>query len=574
MSEEKSKLGEILVRSGAISLKELETFLQQQEELKTERGYQTRLGSLLLEHELVNEETLAMAFGIQQDVEYQSVDGFQPDLKILEAIPYSILENFKFVPLFMDSQKLIIAIHDPVDTFLFDLLYKALGISIDIRSSTRSGIDAHHKACLVAAKESGRINEDFDVDFEEYRLILQQEKGAQKPIEKEEVTLKNTLSHMSLEDIIRHTTLELQFTAVHFKKINSQEIEIKGKRHNSWHYFGSVSDEAFQAMFLRAKTMAGFKQSIGYLSQGFIEIPFSENDCRQFNVLLLPAFNGFELIIEEYVDNRLLCLQRFGLLPQDYKKICDLDFTKGGALILGGETSGKTSLMHGLINSCLKDKLTITIEEDPQKNFYQFPQLQLDTNRSQFGSLASLSTHAVDAVAFDSLYPQEIHSTLRVLPKKACLITSQAGAVFPTLASLEKQGENLGSILSRLHFVISLKLVPGLCPYCAQPHPLKPAEVAQMGIKPETLKKPSFYYSGGCEYCENRGYMEFTPIYELLWITPQTQKLLQENPLGNEVAMHLLKTGNLTPMNNVAKEKLYRGFIGIQTYAQILQKKI
>ena len=175
MSNQKPKLGEILVKSGAISLRDLESFLQQQEDLRDERGYQTKLGSLLLEHKLVNEETLALAFSIQQEVEYHDLQMFSPDLNILEKIPYSILSRFKFAPIFLDSSRLIIAIHDPIDTFLFDLLYKALGINIEFRSATRSGVDVCHTACIRSVQDSGRMNKDFDVDFDEYRLILQAE---------------------------------------------------------------------------------------------------------------------------------------------------------------------------------------------------------------------------------------------------------------------------------------------------------------------------------------------------------------------------------------------------------------
>ena len=204
MSENKPKLGEILVKSGAISLRDLESFLQQQEELKDERGYQTKLGSLLLEHQLVNEQTLALAFSIQQGVEYHDLQSYSPDLNLLEKIPFSILSRFKFVPIFLDSQRLIIAIHDPIDTFLFDLLYKALGITIEFRSATRSGVDVCHTASLKSLQDSGRMNTDFDVDFDEYRLILQAESGNQSNTqERPEVSLENTVNHFSFEEILR-----------------------------------------------------------------------------------------------------------------------------------------------------------------------------------------------------------------------------------------------------------------------------------------------------------------------------------------------------------------------------------
>src|SRR5690606_11489207 len=142
----KRKVGAVLGKSGALSLKDLESFLKEQEDLQDERGYRTKLGDLLLEHKMVNEETLALAFAEQHGFKFVDLNNYRPDVEILAKIPFSILSNFRFVPLYLDKQKTVIALHDPIDSFLLDLLYKALEVTIEVQSATRTMVDMAHRS--------------------------------------------------------------------------------------------------------------------------------------------------------------------------------------------------------------------------------------------------------------------------------------------------------------------------------------------------------------------------------------------------------------------------------------------
>jgi general secretion pathway protein E len=264
------------------------------------------------------------------------------------------------------------------------------------------------------------------------------------------------------------------------------------------------------------------------------------------------------------------------LLAQEIESLNSLDFSSQGGWILGAAGSGKSTFFQALLWDLVKgNQEPISFETGLSSNSHDaWTRVELDEEKNQLQAIVAYRGPGAGLVGIDELHLDEVGGYLRLLEGRPALITSQGGAIFSTLSSLERQGIGLGYLLESMAFIISLKLVPGVCPYCCRPHNPQPEELRQIGLKPESLKKPYFVTNDGCEFCENRGYSENSLIYEFLRVTPQVVKILQDNPLGNELAIHLIKLGALVPSNSIAREKLYRGRITLNTYAQILQRKI
>ncbi|MBW7874382.1 MAG: hypothetical protein H3C47_00150 [Candidatus Cloacimonetes bacterium] len=573
---DKPKLGQILVKSGAISLKDLESFLKNQEELKDERGYQTKLGDLLLENKLVTESTLAMAFAEQQGVKFTDLSRYSPDLGVLEKIPFSILSRFKFVPLYLDSQKLVVALHDPVDTFLLDLLYKALGVTIELQSATRSHVENAHRSCVDSVKKAGKENHNFDINFEEYRLILEQEKDVKQEIEKPEVSLKNSLNEYSLEIILKQFIKDQRHFGLKFSP-NHHEVVISGRIRGGWEYYGCLSLEKFQAFWIKVKNLCQVsEEDTAYISQAWFELPIREGESHTFQVTFLPGRNGLELLLEPYsLDRRSLSLERVGLLETDVMRIANFGSDPRGVLVLGGPQSGKSTTLLALMNQNRHaSHHQLLFEERTSFTVANRSQIHLDEHQSQLDGIGFASQSSIEVFGIDSLSPERFHSVLRQTSGKILYATQNAHPILPFLSQMEKQGVSLGHLFSQFRLIIHQKLVPSICTWCSSLTPYPAEHIAKMGLKPETLKKPLFYLPAGCDYCENKGYSDFTLIYEILHATPPTVKLLTENPISNELAMHLMKAGGLSSPNNVARDKLYRGQITLDTYAAILQRKL
>ena len=60
----RKKIGEILIAMGRVSEMAIHNILQEQQQTKAEKGYQIRIGDLLLKKKLVSEHDLAEAVAL------------------------------------------------------------------------------------------------------------------------------------------------------------------------------------------------------------------------------------------------------------------------------------------------------------------------------------------------------------------------------------------------------------------------------------------------------------------------------------------------------------------------------
>ena len=183
---------------------------------------------------------------------------------------------------------------------------------------------------IKSLQDSGRMNTDFDVDFDEYRLILQAEGGNQSIAEnRPEVSLENTVNHCSFEEILRDTFRQGKVQTLQFRMLN-EKVNIRSRNENVWSYYGTCSVEHFEAIYARAKSFTEYKDSeIRHATQSFMEVPFGEDDYMSFNVLFLPNSNCKELIVELFgIESRNHNLYRLGILPAEIQRIRSMNFRK------------------------------------------------------------------------------------------------------------------------------------------------------------------------------------------------------------------------------------------------------
>src|SRR6185312_3814170 len=121
MAKQQKKLGEILVEWGAVKPAEVEKALAHG------KAKNMRIGEALVDLKLASETQVYKALASQHSMEYVDLDksGIPPEA--VNQIPDDIMRKYLVLPMGKENGRLKVAIHDPLDLEMLDILRFRLG---------------------------------------------------------------------------------------------------------------------------------------------------------------------------------------------------------------------------------------------------------------------------------------------------------------------------------------------------------------------------------------------------------------------------------------------------------------
>ena len=116
MAKQQKKLGEILVEWGIVKAAEV------QRALDHARQKNLRIGEALVDLKLCSESNVYKALAQQHNMEYIDLDKSGVPPEAINQIPDDLMRKYLILPLGKEGNKLRIAIHDPLDLGMLDIL--------------------------------------------------------------------------------------------------------------------------------------------------------------------------------------------------------------------------------------------------------------------------------------------------------------------------------------------------------------------------------------------------------------------------------------------------------------------
>jgi type IV pilus assembly protein PilB len=114
---ERSSLGELLIKIGAITKEQLEDALQQQNANKSSKGM---LGRTLVELGYCTEDDIARVVALQNDVPYVSLETYKIDDAASSLITPEIARRYSALPIGFNRARLLVAMMHPRDIIAID----------------------------------------------------------------------------------------------------------------------------------------------------------------------------------------------------------------------------------------------------------------------------------------------------------------------------------------------------------------------------------------------------------------------------------------------------------------------
>ncbi len=560
------RLGEVLLQENIISRAQLEKAVSAQ---KKEGG---RLGEILINLGMVNEEQLVIAIGKQLGIPYFSLGTgmLKPavDQKLEELIPLDVARKNLILPLWRTLHSLTVAMVDPLDLILMDNLKKLTGCQINPVIATKSdiakAIEEYYGRFSFYREAVEATSEDSSHDLTEV---------TEAKIGEEELSLDKLIARaeaaplVKLVDLIIRQAINERASDIHLEPYKDRLVlryRIDGKLYE----IPPPARHLHLPIISRIKILCKLDIAEKRLPQdgGFtVKI---EDRLVDLRVSTVPTIYG-EKVVLRILDKTTMVfdLAQLGFEQNQLEDIRKCLKVPYGLILLTGPTgSGKTTTLYSILNEIKSPAKNILTIEDPVE--YHLDGINQVQVKPKIGltfanALRSFLRQDPDIILVGEIRDLEtgeicIRSALTGHLIFSTLHTNDAPSAINRLLDI---GIEPYLLTPSLVLVVAQRLVRRLCPECKEAY--EPDEKQLGGVK---LKTGLIYRPRGCSNCNQIGYQGRIGIGEVMMFNDTLRQLITERAPYDKIK----ETANSLGMQNLYMSGLKKVEAGITSLEEVL----
>jgi type IV pilus assembly protein PilB len=607
------KLGDLLLRSKLITPDQLEAALKSQRE---EGG---KLGEALVRVGAVTEnditETLSQQFGVP------SIDlaNFEIDPSVIKIVPGDVARKYGVLPVNKTGATLTIAMGDPTNVFAMDDIKFMTGYNVEpvvaSEVALRKAIEKHYgtprSVVLKEQKQQQRgsfaaatnledvmqtsaltvddmagvglgelnmdeitgIDEGADVD------VLKQDEGQE--IDLADIA-KSTESApiIKVSNLILIEALKAGASDIHVEPYE-KEFRVRFRIDGILHNIMALPMRVRDPLISRLKIMAKLDISEKRLPQdGRIKIRLRvEERSRDLDlrVSTVPAQFGEKVVMRLLDKTKLqLDMTQLGFEPEPLRRFKDaIDRPYGIVLVTGPTGSGKTNTLYSAIAQLNDPTVNIMTAEDPiEFNLAGINQVQM---KEQIGLTFASALRAFLRQDPDIVLVGEIRDfeTAEIAVKAALtghlvLSTLHTNDAPSTINRLMNMGIEPFLVATSINAICAQRLVRRICSNCAEDVETPPQMLIQVGFAPDEVKTLKIKRGRGCERCNNAGYKGRVGLYECLQFSDEIRDMILSGASSIELKRKAIEEG----MVSLRMAGLQKIRDGVTTLEEVLRETV
>jgi type IV pilus assembly protein PilB len=555
MAMEKVRLGDLLVKAGAISESQLQRALEEQ------RLTHSRLGEVLIKNGWVTERHLAGALAQQLKKPLVSLARFKPMPEALRLVPEQIARRLEVFPMSVSGSDLLtVAISDPLNVFALDELRMLTGMEVEINLATPTEI----RRALDTAYIVQETFTDAGIEVMASQGIVETELTTRMDgVGAEEAPVVKLVNNM-LEQAVREGASDLHLEP--HERSSRVRFRVDGALFDALEYPRGLHP----AVVSRVKIMANMDIAEKRRPQdGRIIIKVLEHRI-DLRVSSLPTVYGEKIVIRVLdQSNTMVGLDRIGFECDDKELTEELLNVPHGILLVTGPTgSGKSTTLYSMLERLNKPEVNIVTIEDPveytisginqvhvnEKTGLSFAEclraiLRQDPDKIMVGEIRDLVTAQMAIRA--ALTGHMVLSTLHTNDAPSSIVRLVDMGIAPFL------------VASSLIAAIAQRLVRKLCPECKERYALSESLAASLGLVADV----PVWRAVGCPSCRGTGYRGRTAIFEIM-VMDDTMK---RSVVSGESAVALRKKALEGGMRTLREQGLRKALQGETSLEEVLQ---
>ncbi|HWB52918.1 MAG TPA: GspE/PulE family protein [Tepidisphaeraceae bacterium] len=554
MPTQQKKLGEILVEWGIITSREVAKAI---EHAKTKK---LRLGEALVDLKLCSETNVYKALAAQHNMEYIDLDKSAVAPNASSVVPEELMRKHLIVPLTPEGNRLRIAIHDPLDLEMLDILRFRLNKDVRTVLAPKSRIKNILDE-MFQATSSTTIDKTMDKTIDRLNASLDKslDKSVDRSIDKSidvaglNEDAANDPTQAPIIKLVSGLITEAvrnRASDIHIEPMKDR-IQLRYRIDGECVVRDRIPVKMKGPLISRVKIMAGIDIAEKRLPQdGRIKMNIDKVNV-DFRVSTLPAYHGESVVLRILrPDSVRIGIQNLGFEEEDYKQFQKIIRRPNGIFLVTGPTgSGKTTTLYGALNELNRpDRKIITAEDPVEYNFVGINQCQVRENIGlTFAKiLRSMLRQAPNIILVGEIRDIEVAEVAiqAALTGHLVFSTLHTNDAPGAITRLIDMGVKPFLVASSIQAVMAQRLVRVLCPKCKQPDTdpdpswLRMAGISKKELEGKTLCKPK-----GCDYCTGTGFRGRLGIFEMMIMNNEIRNLAFERAPTNKIRKAALASG-------------------------------
>ncbi len=582
------KLGDLLLKQKLISQEQLDNALKLQRE---EGG---KIGEALVRVGAVSEsditETLSQQFGVP------SIDlaNFEIDPAVIKVVPGEVARKYGVLPVNKTGATLTIAMGDPTNVFAMDDIQFMTGYNVEpvvaSEIALRKAIDKHYgtprSVVLKERVKSGgghsigggetsledvmassalTIDDMASVGLGEINMdeITGMDAGADVDVlradEGQEIDLSDLAKSSESAPIIKVSNLILiealkaGASDIHVEPYE-KEFRVRFRIDGILHNIMALPMRTRDPLISRLKIMAKLDISEKRLPQdGRIKIRLRvEERSRDLDLRVSSVPTQFgEKVVMRLLDKSKLQLDmtQLGFDQEPLRRFKDaIDRPYGIMLVTGPTGSGKTNTLYSAIAALNDPTVNIMTAEDPiEFNLAGINQVQM---KEQIGLTFASSLRSFLRQDPDIILVGEIRDfeTAEIAVKAALtghlvLSTLHTNDAPSTINRLMNMGIEPFLVATSVNCICAQRLVRRICSHCAEDMETPPQMLITVGFAPDEVKTLRIKRGRGCERCNNTGYKGRIGLFEVLLFTDEIRDMILSGASSIELKRKAIEEG-------------------------------
>jgi type IV pilus assembly protein PilB len=531
--DKRPKIGELLLRAGAITQDQLDHALKEQ------KKHHLPLGQLLVKLGLLTDEAMRQTLALQLNIPYLDLDRTNIDRGLSRIINRNYARRHSLVPIGLSDQILTIAMDDPTDFAVVEELNRSTGCIVTVVTTSHEAIErAFNRIYGEAASEPLPSN---GVTDDAIGLVTEDdgESGLQSQY------LEDGSHNKRADAVVRQLltyAIGRRASDIHIETL-STNVQVRFRIDGVLHPLKQADledacNKTGREVISRLKVLAKLDIAERRRPQDGSFRVRVERDGEQASIDLrmsvVPGYYG-ESVVLRLLDRKRAphSIDALGLSPALLERLRQLINRPSGILLVTGPTgSGKSTTLYASLMTIYKPQIRILTAEDPIEYVYeQFSQSEVNERiGNTFANyLRAFLRHDPEVIMVGEIRDEETaEMALRAAQTGHMLLstlhTTSAVAAVPRLLDLKVDPNLLASCLNG---VLAQRLVRKVCDECKAQYTPPDEMMREFFAGPSNGLK--FYKGRGCASCNYSGYRGRTTIAELWMPGPEDIVLISKN---------------------------------------------